>query len=43
MQHSKGKLIAYYADQRANETHGQHLSHQTTTDLKHWTPATQDT
>ncbi|PLB55603.1 BNR/Asp-box repeat protein [Aspergillus steynii IBT 23096] len=39
----KGKLIAYYADQRKNETHGQHLSHQVTTDLKNWSPATDDT
>ncbi|KAE8361171.1 hypothetical protein BDV27DRAFT_31353 [Aspergillus caelatus] len=31
-----GKLICYYSDQRANETYGQKLVHQTTTDLKNW-------
>ncbi|KAF7592745.1 hypothetical protein BBP40_012503 [Aspergillus hancockii] len=31
-----GKLICFYSDQRANETHGQKLVHQTTTDLKNW-------
>ncbi|KAH8427631.1 sialidase family protein [Aspergillus melleus] len=38
----KGKLIAYYADQRANETHGQKMSHQTTTDLKNWSAPKDD-
>ncbi|KAF3934554.1 hypothetical protein ABW19_dt0209196 [Dactylella cylindrospora] len=30
------KLICYYSDQRANETHGQKMVHQTTADLRHW-------
>ncbi|RDW81002.1 sialidase family protein [Aspergillus mulundensis] len=38
----KGKLIAFYADQRANETHGQKLSHQVTDDLINWGPAVDD-
>ncbi|KAJ1338449.1 sialidase-1 [Microdochium nivale] len=38
----KGKLIYYYADQRDNATHGQKLSHQTSTDLRTWSPPVQD-
>ncbi|KAL4919904.1 hypothetical protein BDW62DRAFT_216529 [Aspergillus aurantiobrunneus] len=38
----KGKLIVYYADQRANATHGQKLSHQVTSDLINWGPAVDD-
>ncbi|RYO96718.1 hypothetical protein DL765_011518 [Monosporascus sp. GIB2] len=38
----EGKLIYYYADQRANETHGQKLSHQTSADLRTWGPAVDD-
>lgn len=32
----KDTLICYYSDQRANETYGQKMVHQTTTDLKTW-------
>ncbi|RYO83807.1 hypothetical protein DL764_009420 [Monosporascus ibericus] len=35
-------MIYYYADQRANETHGQKLSHQTSTDLRTWSPPVDD-
>ncbi|KAM0553245.1 hypothetical protein ACHAPJ_007534 [Fusarium lateritium] len=38
----KEKLVIYYADQRDNETHGQKLSHQTTTDLKKWSKVVED-
>ncbi|ORY68517.1 exo-1,5-alpha-L-arabinofuranobiosidase [Pseudomassariella vexata] len=36
------KLIYYYSDQRDNETYGQKLVHQTSTDLKTWGPVVED-
>jgi hypothetical protein len=36
------KLICYYADQRMNETYGQKMVHQTTTDLRNWGPVVDD-
>ncbi|KAI9926784.1 hypothetical protein MW887_003880 [Aspergillus wentii] len=38
----EGKLICYYSDQRDNETHGQTMVHQTSTDLKNWGPVVDD-
>ncbi|QDS75565.1 hypothetical protein FKW77_005899 [Venturia effusa] len=32
----KGKLVYYYSDQRRNDTHGQLLDHQVTSDLVTW-------
>lgn len=39
---SKGKLICYYSDQRANTTHGQKMVHQVSKDLKSWGPVVDD-
>ncbi|KAK3112389.1 hypothetical protein LTR53_011385 [Teratosphaeriaceae sp. CCFEE 6253] len=36
-----GQLVAYYSDQR-DPLHGQKLSHQVSTDLKHWGPVVND-
>jgi hypothetical protein len=35
-------LICYYSDQRMNETYGQKMVHQTTTDLRSWGPVVDD-
>ncbi|KAL2066063.1 hypothetical protein VTL71DRAFT_2134 [Oculimacula yallundae] len=37
----KGKLVAYYSDQR-DPLHGQKLAHQTSSDLKKWGPVVND-